>query len=291
MGPVASQEAIKQLGTNGGGFFNANSAHPFENPTPWTNFWQMFAIFAISAGLVYTFGRMVKNRRHGWAVWAAMFVLFFGGRDDGLLGGGARQPDPRRARGGHRRLGRAARAATWKGRRSASGIANSALCATVTTDASCGCGQRDARLLHADRRHGAAGQHAARRGGLRRRGRGALRHDGDGGAHGVHRRAHGGPDAGVPGQEDPGPRGADGDALRADLPGRDPRRSRPLSVLVRPGLAGRNNAGPHGLLRDPLRLHARPPANNGSAFAGLTGTTYYYNTLLGPGDAASAGSR
>jgi K+-transporting ATPase ATPase A chain len=79
MGPVASQEAIKQLGTNGGGFFNANSAHPFESPTPWTNFLQMLAIFIIPAGLTYTLGRMVKHQRHGWAVWAAMFTLFFAG--------------------------------------------------------------------------------------------------------------------------------------------------------------------------------------------------------------------
>ncbi len=79
MGPVASQEAIKQLGTNGGGFFNVNSAHPFENPTPWSNFLQMVAIFLIPAGLVYMFGRMVNNSRHAWAVWTAMFVLFIGG--------------------------------------------------------------------------------------------------------------------------------------------------------------------------------------------------------------------
>ena len=79
MGPVASQEAIKQLGTNGGGFFNANAAHPFENPTPWTNFWSMFTIFVIPSALTYMLGRMVKNQKHGWAVWAAMFVLFFGG--------------------------------------------------------------------------------------------------------------------------------------------------------------------------------------------------------------------
>src|SRR4029077_10516678 len=79
MGPVASQEAIKQFGTNGGGFFNANSAHPFENPTPWTNFWQMLAIFAIPAALTYTYGRMARNQKHGWALWAAMYVLFIGG--------------------------------------------------------------------------------------------------------------------------------------------------------------------------------------------------------------------
>ena len=69
-GPVASQEIIKKLGTNGGGFFNANSAHPFENPTPFSNFIEMFSIFAIPPGLTYTLGRMIGSQRHGWAVWA-----------------------------------------------------------------------------------------------------------------------------------------------------------------------------------------------------------------------------
>ncbi len=78
-GPVASQEVIKQFGTNGGGFFNANSAHPFENPTPFSNFIEMFGIFAISAGLTYTLGRMTGSQRHGWAVWAAMAILFLCG--------------------------------------------------------------------------------------------------------------------------------------------------------------------------------------------------------------------
>ena len=75
-GPVASQEVIKELGTNGGGFFNANSAHPFENPTPLTNFFEMVLIFAIPSGLTYTLGRMTGSQRHGWAVWAAMAFLF-----------------------------------------------------------------------------------------------------------------------------------------------------------------------------------------------------------------------
>ena len=79
MGPVASQEAIKQLGTNGGGFFNANAAHPFENPNPLTNFLSMFLIFAIPAGLTYTFGRMAKDQRQGWALFGAMSFLFFAG--------------------------------------------------------------------------------------------------------------------------------------------------------------------------------------------------------------------
>ncbi|MBP2680558.1 MAG: kdpA, partial [Candidatus Krumholzibacteriota bacterium] len=79
MGPVASQEAIKELGTNGGGFFNANSAHPFENPTPFSNFIEMVLIFAIGGGLTYTFGRMAKDQRQGWALFAAMSLLFAAG--------------------------------------------------------------------------------------------------------------------------------------------------------------------------------------------------------------------
>ena len=78
-GPVASQEVIKEFGTNGGGFFNANSAHPFENPTPFSNFFEMVLIFAIPSGLTYTLGRMTGSQRHGWAVWAAMAFLFFAG--------------------------------------------------------------------------------------------------------------------------------------------------------------------------------------------------------------------
>src|SRR4029077_6166855 len=78
-GPVASQVAIKMLGTNGGGFMNANAAHPFENPTPLSNFIQMISIFAIGSGLTYYLGRMVKNQAHGWSVWAAMMVLFLAG--------------------------------------------------------------------------------------------------------------------------------------------------------------------------------------------------------------------
>src|SRR5262249_16470851 len=78
-GPVASQEVIKEWGTNGGGFFNGNSAHPFENPTPLSNLIELFSIFAVSAGLTYTLGRMTGSQRHGWAVWAAMAILFLAG--------------------------------------------------------------------------------------------------------------------------------------------------------------------------------------------------------------------
>jgi K+-transporting ATPase ATPase A chain len=134
-GPVASQEAIKMLGTNGGGFFNANSAHPFENPTPWTNLLQMLSIFIIPAGLTYTLGRMTGSPGHGWAVLAAMFVLFAAGfttvywaeSQPQLLIHGAAQTG-----------GEAAPAGNMEGKEVRNGIANSALFATVTTDASCG---------------------------------------------------------------------------------------------------------------------------------------------------------
>jgi K+-transporting ATPase ATPase A chain len=136
-GPVASQEAIKMLGTNGGGFFNANSAHPFENPTPLSNLLQMFLIFLIPAGLTYTFGRMVKDTRQGWAIFAAFSVMFFAGT---LVAYHAEQ-------GGNPILSRLGvqSAATvgqpggnMEGKEVRFGIANSALFATVTTDASCG---------------------------------------------------------------------------------------------------------------------------------------------------------
>jgi K+-transporting ATPase ATPase A chain len=134
-GPVASQEIIKELGTNGGGFFNTNSAHPFENPTPFTNFIEVLAIFAIGAGLTYTLGRMTGSPKHGWAVLAAMVLLFLAGvitaywaetRGNPLLTGtnqtaSATQP------GGN-----------MEGKDVRFGITNSALFATVTTDASCG---------------------------------------------------------------------------------------------------------------------------------------------------------
>ena len=97
---MASQIAIKMLGTNGGGYMNANAAHPFENPTPLSNFIQILSIFAIPSGLTWYLGRMVKNQGHGWAVWATMFVLFMAGVPDVLVGRGRGQPAY--ARPGHR---------------------------------------------------------------------------------------------------------------------------------------------------------------------------------------------
>jgi K+-transporting ATPase ATPase A chain len=128
-GPVASQEFIKQWGTNGGGFFNANSAHPFENPTPVTNLLALFSIFAISAGLTYTLGRMTGSQKHGWAVWSAMAVLFL----SGVLVAYASE-----ARGNPLLAGTDQTIGNMEGKEVRFGIANSALFATVTTAASCG---------------------------------------------------------------------------------------------------------------------------------------------------------
>ncbi len=136
-GPVASQEAIKMLGTNGGGFFNANSAHPFENPTPFSNLFQMFLIFLIPGALTYTFGKSVKDTRQGWALFAAMSILWFAGvltayhyEQKGtpiLANAGIELGASDTQSGGN-----------MEGKETRFGIVNSALFATVTTDASCG---------------------------------------------------------------------------------------------------------------------------------------------------------
>jgi K+-transporting ATPase ATPase A chain len=134
-GPAASQEIIKEFGTNGGGFFNANSSHPFENPTPLSNLLELVSIFAIGAGLTYTLGRMTGSQRHGWAVWAAMAILFLAGvttaywaeANGNPLMAGTNQHASALQPGGN-----------MEGKEVRFGIANSALFATVTTDASCG---------------------------------------------------------------------------------------------------------------------------------------------------------
>ncbi len=136
-GPVASQEAIKMLGTNGGGFFNANSAHPFENPTPLSNFLQLLSIFAIPAGLTYTFGKMVKDTRQGWAIFAAMSILFFAGVFVTYAAEQAGNPIVT-ALGVQNSPTTTQTGGNMEGKEVRFGIANSALFATVTTDASCG---------------------------------------------------------------------------------------------------------------------------------------------------------
>ena len=134
-GPVASQEFIKEFGTNGGGFFNTNSAHPFENPTPFTNFIEMLAIFAIGAGLTYTLGRMTGSQKHGWAVLAAMVLVFFMGVTTVYWAEARGNPQ---LAGTDQTVSATHSGGNMEGKEVRFGIANSALFATITTDASCG---------------------------------------------------------------------------------------------------------------------------------------------------------
>ena len=135
-GPVASQEIIKEWGTNGGGFFNANSAHPFENPTPFSNLIEMFSIFAVSAGLTYTLGRMTSSQAHGWAVWSAMAILFLAGVATAYWAESRGNPLYPATVSQHATAGNPG--GNMEGKETRFGIASSALFATVTTDASCG---------------------------------------------------------------------------------------------------------------------------------------------------------
>jgi K+-transporting ATPase ATPase A chain len=141
-GPVASQEVIKELGTNGGGFFGANSAHPFENPTPFSNFFQLVLIFAIPSALTYTLGRMTGSQRHGWAVWGAMALLFLAGVTTAYWAEARGNPQ---LTGINQTQSALQSGGNMEGKEVRFGIANSALFATVTTDASCGAvnGQHD----------------------------------------------------------------------------------------------------------------------------------------------------
>ncbi len=278
MGPVASQEIIKQLGTNGGGFFNANAAHPFENPTPWTNFWSMFTIFMIPSGLTYMLGRMVKNQKHGWAVWAAMFVLFFGGVATAYWAE-ARGNPIHAARGIDVATTAANPGGNMEGKEVRFGVANSALYATITTDASCGA----VNSMH---------DSFTPLGGLVPLVNIQLGEV-----------VFGGVGAGLYGMlvmivltvfiaglmvgRTP-------EYLGKKIQAREVQMAMlyvlvfpaailtmtAVSVLLPAGLKGLNNAGPHGL-SEILYAFSSTAANNGSAFAGLTGTTYYYNTLLG----------
>jgi K+-transporting ATPase ATPase A chain len=278
MGPVASQEAIKQVGTNGGGFFNANSAHPFENPTPWSNFWSMITIFMIPSALTYFLGRMVKNQRHGWAVWAAMYVLFFGGVTAAYWAE-ARGNPIHAARGVDVIASPTNPGGNMEGKEVRFGIANSALYATVTTDASCGA----VNAMH---------DSFTPIGGLVPLVNMQLGEV-----------VFGGVGAGLYGMlvmivltvfiaglmvgRTP-------EYLGKKIQAREVQMAMlyalvfpaailtmtAISALLPAGLKGLNNAGPHGL-SEILYAFSSTAANNGSAFAGLTGSTGYYNTLLG----------
>jgi K+-transporting ATPase ATPase A chain len=278
MGPVASQEVIKQLGTNGGGFFNANAAHPFENPTPWTNFWSVFAIFMIPSALVYMFGRMVKNTRHAWAVWSAMFVLFLTGVTVAYWAE-ARGNPIHAARGVDLVTTATSPGGNMEGKEVRFGIANSALYAVVTTDASCGA----VNAMH-DSFTALGGMVP-----LVNMQLGEV--------------IFGGVGAGLYGMlmmvvltvfiaglmvgRTP-------EYLGKKIQRREVQMAvlfvlaspaiiltmTALSVVLPAGLQGLNNAGPHGF-SEVLYAFSSTFANNGSAFAGLTGSTTYYNTMFG----------
>ena len=277
-GPVASQIAIKQLGTNGGGFFNANSAHPFENPNALTNLLEMWAILAIGAALTYTFGRMVGSQRQGWAIFAVMGILFLVGMATCYWA--ESQGNPAFAQFNVDQTPSALQAGgNMEGKEVRFGIANSTIWATATTDASNGA----VNSMH-DSYTPLGGMVPMVNIVL-----GEIIFGGVGsGLYGmllfvvvahVRRRADGRPHAGISRQEDRGQGGEDG----------HPRHPGPAAVD--PGLhrAGDGPAGRPGrpgqrrtarLQRDPLRLHLGT-GNNGSAFAGLSANTPFYNATIG----------
>jgi K+-transporting ATPase ATPase A chain len=271
-GPMASQVAIKMLGTNGGGYVNANAAHPFENPTPLSNFIQMLSIFSIGSGLTYYLGRMVKNQKHGWTVWAAMLALFIGGVLLCWWAESAGNPI-------HHNLGIAVADGNMEGKEVRFGIFSSALFATITTDASCGA----VNSMHDS--FTALGGFVP----LFNMQLGEI--------------IFGGVGAGLYGMlvfvvlavfiaglmvgrtpEYLGKKIESYDVKMAMLAllilAIDILGFAAWAVVSKWGLAGLNNAGPHGLT-EILYAFSSTTGNNGSAFAGLNGNTPWYNTTLG----------
>jgi K+-transporting ATPase ATPase A chain len=269
---MASQVAIKMIGTNGGGFTNANAAHPYENPTPLSNFIQMLSIFLIPSGLTYYLGRMVKNQRHGWAVWSAMAAVFLMGVVVCWWAESAGNPRLHA-------LGVEAASGNMEGKEVRFGIFNSALFATVTTDASCGA----VNAMH---------DSFTPLGGLI-----PLINIQLGEV------VFGGVGAGLYGMlifvvlavflaglmvgKTP-------EYLGKKIEASDVKigvlfvMAAAFSILGFAawaavsawGLSGLNNAGPHGL-SEMLYAFSSGTGNNGSAFAGLTANTYWYNTTIG----------
>jgi K+-transporting ATPase ATPase A chain len=278
MGPVASQEVIKMLGTNGGGFFNANSAHPFENPTALTNLIQIILIFALGAGLTNLFGRMVGNQRQGWAVFAVMGILFLAGviivyanevpGNPAFAAFHVDQTANEFQPGGN-----------MEGKEVRFGIANSALFTTVTTDASCGA----VNTMH-DSLMPLAGMVPMANIML-----GEIIFGGVGsGLYGMLLFAILAVFiAGLMVGRTP-------EYLGKKIESKDVKMAM-LAILVLPmsmlgfsalavvlpaGLAGIENPGPHGF-SEILYSYVSATGNNGSAFAGLTANTMFYNTTLG----------
>jgi K+-transporting ATPase ATPase A chain len=276
-GPTASQEVIKMLGTNGGGFFNVNSAHPFENPTPFSNFIEMLLIFCIPAAFTATLGRMTGSPRHGWAVFAAMSVLFFTGVLTSYWA--ESQPNPL-LHGVNQQIASTQSGGNMEGKEVRFGIADSALFATVTTDASCGA----VNSMH-DSFMPLGGMVP-----LVNMMLGEV--------------VFGGVGAGIYGMlimvvlsvfiaglmvgRTP-------EYLGKKIEAYDVKMAMlyvlifPLSILIFTaiaslsptyGLSSLNNAGPHGLT-EMLYAFTSSTANNGSAFAGLSANTHFYNLTIG----------
>ncbi|HEY3298721.1 MAG TPA: potassium-transporting ATPase subunit KdpA [Armatimonadota bacterium] len=276
-GPVASQEAIKMIGTNGGGFFNANSAHPFENPTPLTNLIEMLAIFAIPAGLTYTFGQFARNQKQGWALFAAMMILFLLGLSAVYLSEISGNPNLTHL-GVNQMASDGQSGGNMEGKEVRFGIANSAIFATVTTDASCGA----VNAMHSSFTPLAGGMVMLN--------------------IALGEIVFGGVGAGILGI-----------VIFAILAvfiaglmvGRTPeylgKKIEPkeikmamlavlvvaasmlcfsaLAVSIKPGLVGRLSAGPHGL-SEIIYAFTSASGNNGSAFAGLNANSPFYNLAL-----------
>jgi potassium-transporting ATPase potassium-binding subunit len=277
-GPVASQEAIKQLGTNGGGFFNVNSAHPFENPNAITNFVEMWAILAISAALTYTFGKMVRDTRQGWALFAAMSVLFFLGL--GICYWAEAKGNPTFAPFHVDQAASATQAGgNMEGKEVRFGIADSAIWATATTDASNG----SVNSMHDSMTPlgGAVPLVNIQLGEIIFGGVGS-------GLYGILAFA-------IVAMFVAGLMvGRTPEYLGKKLEAKEVKMSilallcLPLSILgftalavVLPaGLAGPANAGPHGF-SEILYAFSSGTGNNGSAFAGLSANTPFYNETIG----------
>ena len=269
-GPVASQEAIKELGTNGGGFYNANSAHPFENPNAFTNILEIYLLLVIPFSLPRTFGKMVGDHRQGYAILAVMAPDLgrLGRRDHRSTSCTASAAAPARRAGG-----------MLEGKEQRFGIWASALFAASTTLTSTGAVNSFHDSFSPARRRADHLQHDARRDRAGRYRLRPVRHADPGRHHRLRGRPDGRPHAGVPGQEDRRPR----DEVRLPLHPGHPRR-RPDRHRHGDGAHGRAgamlNTGPHGF-SEVLYAFTSAANNNGSAFAGLTVNTDWWNTALG----------
>ena len=267
-GPVAALEFIKNLGTNGGGFFNANGAHPYENPTPLVNFLGLLAIAVLPASLTVTFGRMTGRPRAGWVLLAVMVVLFAGGLAVCDFAEAATPPQlaDLHVSGGN-----------MEGKEVRFGIGGSVLAAVVTSNGATGSYNSMLRLLPAGGRSGAADEHAARRGHLRRSGNRPVQHHHDRADRRIPGRPDGRPHAGVPAGRRSPPAETRLTVLYALLT--------PKMVLVLTAVAIATKAGRAGLVTNGgtqgfteiLFAYASCMANNGQTMAGLNANSVFYN--------------